>query len=704
MHTDDSIVVGHVGNSIQYYNDCPRIFERLLNFRFQNVKQDSCLRGGANLFSILSNGNGMSGTYSMDEDGTYDIGASTVSELINGSDLDFLIMNDYTQAPVRPDQKQASMEALRTSYVPMLKNKPNPPTVIFIQTAAYKSPVKSSGDLGSFEEFTNKLLQGYEEYAELVRSASGGKIRAKVAPFGLAHLYVKENFGDALWESLYHWDDFHPSPSGTYLEANVLYCTIVGEKPPEEYDVSWYDRTRYFQYGKKPFPTGEEAALLREAAWSVCSQYGRPDFNNDNNDITQCPNGPVTYYPGDLSKTLGGGTLATSTLLVSSGLNGRVLTRAGQRVSLNEGTGQSVDNMHSYTDNAGTVADDIDPSRYYMVANSESGSGGVGILHFDSTKTPHDVIGYRRTAGNTPTGSRNCGGGRTPWGTWLTSEESGSGSVYEVDPNESSTGTDYCRVPIVPEAGGNYESNAFWESSSDNKYHFYTTEDSTLNYRLTRFIPNDTIDTMLSKPRKLDRLCGASGLLSYLQLICTSDCDTSAPSGIYVWTDTRNTSGGDNNDQAYPNAEGIDVKNNELYFVTKVQQRLYIVDLVGDTWTSSATIQSDDCSAFSPDQVARIAGSNSPDDLLYFTEDGGGTQDIHARGKDSNDGEYKFFTIIQGYSNTETVGLTFSLDNKYMYFGHQGNSEIWQIWREDGCSFGNGIYLDVNYHQQIARY
>lgn len=28
----------------------------------------------------------------------------------------------------------------------------------------------------------------------------------------------------------------------------------------------------------------------------------------------------------------------------------------------------------------------------------------------------------------------------------------------------------------------------------------------------------------------------------------------------------------------------------------------------------------------------------------------------------------------------------------------QGNSEIWQIWREDGCSFGDGNYLDVNYH------
>ena len=39
-----------------------------------------------------------------------------------------------------------------------------------------------------------------------------------------------------------------------------------------------------------------------------------------------------------------------------------------------------------------------------------------------------------------------------------TSEESNGGSVYQVDPNESTTSPDYCRVPIVPEEGGRYES------------------------------------------------------------------------------------------------------------------------------------------------------------------------------------------------------------------------------------------------------
>lgn len=211
---------------------------------------------------------------------------------------------------------------------------------------------------------------------------------------------------------------------------------------------------------------------------------------------------------------------------------------------------------------------------------------------------------------------------------------------------------------------------------------------------VTQFIPNMSIANLNAISRKLGRLCTAStsdstadgqaanmGQHRYLKLNCNSGCSTDGPSGTYEWsTSTSSSAGG----YGYPAAEGIDVKGNRLYFVTKGQRRLYIVDLDSNTWRASETIQSDSGSEFTPDQVARITGSNSPDDILYFAEDGGGNQDIHGRGRDPADDTYKFFTIIRGYSSTETTGLTFSPDNKYMYFAHQGDSEIWQIWREDG--------------------
>lgn len=67
---------------------------------------------------------------------------------------------------------------------------------------------------------------------------------------------------------------------------------------------------------------------------------------------------------------------------------------------------------------------------WIFVANSEvgGGRGGVSAIHFSPNGAIRDA--YRICAGT----SRNCGGGVTPWGTWLTGEEIGRGLVFECDP------------------------------------------------------------------------------------------------------------------------------------------------------------------------------------------------------------------------------------------------------------------------------
>ncbi len=91
-------------------------------------------------------------------------------------------------------------------------------------------------------------------------------------------------------------------------------------------------------------------------------------------------------------------------------------------------TGLLRDNWHIFPD-GGAVFPVREDGGWVYVSNSEiAPGGGVGALRFDRDGT---VIDAYRILRNT---RRNCAGGATPWGTWLSCEETTDGQVYECHP------------------------------------------------------------------------------------------------------------------------------------------------------------------------------------------------------------------------------------------------------------------------------
>lgn len=262
--------VAFLGNSIIYFNDVPRLIEAISGGA---IEQDSCLRGGVSFGQLMERGNGMRKKF------PGDAGAPSVAALLSSS-WDFVVMNDFTQAPAREATRQEGIEVLRTQLAPLIAR--SGATPVLLQTWAYREVVKGSGDLGDTSEFTRRLAEGYRAYAAELAAALPAAQLPRIAPVGAAFAAVHAARPE-LWRALFHTDGFHPSPLGSFLEACTIHTTIFGSAPaaadsvPAEPAQLWA-RARLMQpvdHAPLPLPTVEELEYLREVARSACAAEAR---------------------------------------------------------------------------------------------------------------------------------------------------------------------------------------------------------------------------------------------------------------------------------------------------------------------------------------------------------------------------------------------------------------------------------------------
>ena len=303
---------------------------------------------------------------------------------------------------------------------------------------------------------------------------------------------------------------------------------------------------------------------------------------------------------------------------------------------------------HPAPDGAAVFAHD---DGWIYVSNSEVGGnrGGAGALRFNAQGEVVDS--YSVLAGTT----NNCAGGPTPWGTWLSCEETDQGRVWECDPLGK-------KEAVVHPAMGVFKHEA--AAVDPRRNDIYLTEDrgDGLFYRFRPRNPANRIPDL------------TAGLLEAAEI---------TDSGKVVWHEVKNPSGQVQATRMqvpeatiFKGGEGIWYHDEAVYFTTKGDERVWAYDILDGV--IAIIYDKDDHEVAELTGVDNVTVSAGGD--VIVAEDGGDNQIVAVL----PDRQTAPLLQVIGHDLSEITGPVFDPSGTRLYFSSQrgptGHSE-------DGMTF-----------------